>query len=125
LKEKFNMSVIVSSVKLPEALYNQVTSKVIADGYGMRGRSKWIVDSIRALLALPEFEQYVEIASDLSNCTHPVSIRIPEDLAMTLEKEVIRIRKIYPEVEAIKSNIVRASIFQSLIREIPTRGKIK
>lgn len=119
------MSVIVSSVKLPEALYNQITTKVIADGYGMRGRSKWIVDAIRALLVLPEFEQYVEIASDLGNCTHSVSIRMPEDLAIKLEKEVIRIRKIYPEVEAIKSNIVRASIFQSLIREIPTRGKIK
>ncbi len=123
MKEKFNMSVIVSSVKLPEALYNQVTTKVIADGYGMRGRSKWIVDAILALLALPEFEQYVEIASDLGHCTHSVSIRMPEDLAIKLEKEVIRIRKIYPEIEAIKSNIVRASIFQSLIREIPTRGK--
>lgn len=118
------MSIMVSSVKLPEALYHQVTAKVIADGYGMRGRSKWIVDAIRALLVLPEFEQYVEIASDLMRCTRLVSIRMPEDLGLKLEKEVVRIRKIYPEIEAIKSNIVRASIFQSLIREIPTRGKI-
>lgn len=110
------MSVVVSSVKLPESLYSKVTSKVVEDGYGLRGRSKWIVNSIYSFLELPRFEQYVQIASELEGCASPVSIRMPEELAIRLEKEVVRIRKIYPEVEALKSNIIRASIMQSLIR---------
>ncbi len=107
---------IVSSVKLPEQLYNHLITRVIEDGYGLRGRSKWIVDAVYALLELPEFEQYVEIASGLTKCTYAVSIKMPEELALRLDKEVVRIRQIYPEVEALKSNIIRASIFQRFIR---------
>lgn len=110
------MSVTVSSVKLPKQLCEQLTSRVIEDGYGLRGRSKWIVDAITALLDIPGFEEYVEIASDLRKCTQAVSIRMSEELAVKLDQEVIRIRKIYPEVEALKSNLIRASILQGLIR---------
>lgn len=110
------MSVTVSSVKLPKQLCDKLTSRVIEDGYGLRGRSKWIVDAIISLLDIPGFEEYVEIASDLRKCTQAVSIRMPEDLAVRLDQEVVRIRKIYPEVEALKSNLIRASILQGLIR---------
>ena len=101
------MSVTVSSVKLPEQICKQLTSKVIEDGYGLRGRSKWVVDAIYSLLEIRQYEQYVEIAGELKKCVQAISIRMPEDLAIRLDKEVIRIRQIYPELEAIKSNIIR------------------
>lgn len=111
------MSITVSSVKLPKEICERLTSKVIEDGYGLRGRSKWIVDAIYSLFSIDEYEQYVEIASEQKKCTQAVSIRMPEKLAVKLDKEVIRIRLLHPELEAIKSNIIRASIMQRFIRE--------
>lgn len=111
------MSVTVSSVKLPKQVCETLTAKVIEDGYGLRGRSRWVVDAIYSLLEIREYEQYVEIASELKKCVQAISIRMPEDLAVKLDKEVVRIRQICPELEAIKSNIIRASIMQRFIRD--------
>jgi hypothetical protein len=110
------MAVSVSSVKLPVVLHKKLLSRVIDDGYGLRGRSKWIVDAVNLLLKLPEFEQYVELASDLKNCTEAISIRMPEKLALQLDKTVVQVRQKFPEIEAVKSNIIRASILQRFIR---------
>ncbi|EKD72268.1 MAG: hypothetical protein ACD_45C00719G0004 [uncultured bacterium] len=83
----------------------------------MRGKSKWIIESIESLLKLDDFPTLVEIAEDMDQLSDMVSIRLPESLMMRIEKAIIQIRKQYPTIEGVKSNLIRASIIQRLLRE--------
>jgi predicted DNA-binding protein len=110
------MKKIVTSVKVPNDLDQQLSEAVIKDGYGMRGKSRWITEAIMAFLELDDFTQYVDIASEQSHLNKTLSFRMPTELAVRLDAAVIQVRKQYPLMEAARSNIVRASLFQHLLR---------
>ncbi len=108
---------ITTSIKLQRNLHRRLQRQIIEDGYGMRGKSKWIIESIESLLKLDDFPTLVEIAEDMDQLSDMVSIRLPESLMMRIEKAIIQIRKQYPTIEGVKSNLIRASIIQRLLRE--------
>lgn len=109
---------IVTSIKLPKDLNQQLSEQVIADGYGMRGKSQWIVDSIIALLNLsePDYVELIEYAANMEKLDSVISIRLPRQLAFEIDKAVRVVRTTYPELEGVRSSIVRASILQQLLR---------
>ena len=37
---------VTTSVKLQKNLHRQLQKRIIDDGYGMRGKSQWIIESI-------------------------------------------------------------------------------
>jgi len=104
------------TTKLPKSLHQNLLQQVIQDGYGMRGKSKWISESIERLLALSNFPELVEIANEVEELTDIIGIRITKNLLDKLDHAVIDIRKQYPSIEGVKSKIVRASIIQRLLR---------
>jgi len=106
---------VVTSIKLQKKLHHRLQQRIIADGYGMRGKSKWIIESIESLLQLVDYPTLVDIAEDMNQLTDIVSIRLPEDLMMKIEKAVVHVRKQFPTIEGVKSNLVRASIMQRLL----------
>ncbi len=108
---------IMTSVKLQKKLHHRLQQRIIADGYGMRGKSKWIIESIESFLELSDYPTLVDIAEDMDQLSDIVSIRIPEELMVRIEKAIIHVRKQYPSLEGVKSNLVRASILQRLLRE--------
>jgi metal-responsive CopG/Arc/MetJ family transcriptional regulator len=109
---------IMTSIKLPKKLHYKLQQRVISDGYGMRGKSIWIIEAIESLLQLPDYPELVDIADDMDEqLTEMVSIRLPESLVNTLEKAIIQVRRHYPAMEGVKSNAIRASIMQRLLRE--------
>src|SRR3990167_6777324 len=107
---------IMTSIKLQKKLHYRLQQRIIEDGYGMRGKSKWIIESIEDFLQLMDYPTLVDIADDMDHLSDMVSIRIPEDLMMKIEKAVVHVRKQYPTIEGVKSNLIRASIIQRLIR---------
>jgi len=86
----------------------------------MRGKSKWIIESVESLLRLADFPTLVDIAEDMNQLTEIVSIRLPEELMLKIERAVVQVRKQYPSIEGVKSNLIRASIVQRLLREPAT-----
>lgn len=110
----------MTSIKLQPKLHRKLQQQIIEDGYGMRGKSKWIIESIEALLGLNDYPTLVDIAEDMDHLTDVVTIRVPEDLMMKIEKAVIHIRKQYPTIEGVKSNLIRASIVQRMLRQPAT-----
>ena len=108
---------VMTSIKLQKRLHHKLQQRIIADGYGMRGKSRWIIESVESLLELADFPTLVDIAEDMDQLSDIVSIRLPEELMLRIEQAVVQVRKQYPTIEGVKSNLIRASIMQRLLRE--------
>jgi hypothetical protein len=106
---------VVTSIKLQKKLHHKLQQRIIADGYGMRGKSKWIIESIESLLHFTDYPTLVDIAEDMHQLSDIVSIRLPEDLMLRIEKAIVHVRKQFPTIEGVKSNLIRASIMQRLL----------
>jgi len=107
---------LLTSVKLQKKLHLTLQQRIIADGYGMHGKSKWIIESIESLLDHDEFPDFVDIAGMMENLNEVVSLRVPETLMNRMEHAIRTIRQQFPLIEGVKSNLIRASILQRLLR---------
>lgn len=108
---------VMTSIKLQKMLHYKLQQRIISDGYGMRGKSKWIIESIETFLQLPDYPDLVDIADDMDQLSEIISIRLPESLMLKIEKAIIQVRRHFPAMEGVKSNLIRASIMQRLLRE--------
>ena len=106
----------MTSIKLQKLLHFKLQQRIIDDGYGMRGKSKWITEAIESFLYLPDYPSLVDIADEMEQLTEIVSIRLSDELMNQLDQAIIKVRRQYPAMEGVKSNLIRASIMQRLIR---------
>lgn len=106
---------ITTSVKLPSKLHKELLQKVVGDGYGMRGKSKWVREAIETFITREDFEVLVEIATEIEKLNDTVAVRLPPETYTRLEEAAITVRKSFPVLEGVKSNIIRASIMQRLL----------
>jgi hypothetical protein len=107
---------VMTSIKLQNRLHYKMQQRVISDGYGMRGKSRWIIEAIENFLQLPDYPSLVDIAGDMDQLSDIISIRLSEELMLKLDHAIIQVRRDYPAMEGVKSNLIRASIMQRLIR---------
>lgn len=107
---------VMTSIKLQKRLHYKMQQRVISDGYGMRGKSRWIIEAIESFLGLPDYPTLVDIAVDMDQLSEMISIRLSEELMLKLDQAIIQVRRDYPAMEGVKSNLIRASIMQRLIR---------
>jgi len=107
---------IMTSIKLQKLLHYKMQQRIISDGYGMRGKSKWIIEAIEDFLQLPDYPLLTDIADEMEHLTEMVSIRLSDELMFKLDQAIIKVRLQYPAMEGVKSNLIRASIMQRLIR---------
>lgn len=110
----------MTSIKLQKKVHHRLLQRIIEDGYGMRGKSKWIIEAINSLLELSDYPTLVDIADDMDHLSDMVSIRMPENLMHRIEQAAMQVRKRYPMIEGVKSNLIRASIMQRLLQESTT-----
>jgi metal-responsive CopG/Arc/MetJ family transcriptional regulator len=108
---------MMTSIKLQKLLHHKMQQRVISDGYGMRGKSKWIIEAIERFLEIPDYPALADIAGDMDQLSDLVSIRLPESLMLKIDQAIIKVRRHYPVMEGVKSNLIRASIMQRLLRE--------
>lgn len=111
---------VMTSIKLQKTLHQRLQERIIADGYGMRGKSRWINEAIASFLELQDYPTLVDIAEDMGQLNEMVSIRVPEDTIVKIERAVVHVRKQYPTLEGVKSNLIRASIIQRLLGNTTT-----
>ena len=107
----------MTSIKLSKNIEMAMLQRVIAEEYGMRGKSKWIKESIEEILSLPNFPELVDIADELEHLEKVASIRFPDTMMLTIDEAVIKVRQSYPAMEGVRSKIIRAAILQKLIRK--------
>ncbi|OGT45704.1 MAG: hypothetical protein A3E83_04525 [Gammaproteobacteria bacterium RIFCSPHIGHO2_12_FULL_41_20] len=115
---------IMTSIKLQKKLHHTMLQRIISDGYGMRGKSRWIIEAVDTFLSLPDYPELVDIANDMDQLTEVVSIRVPEQTVIQIEQAIIQVRKFYPAMEGVKSSLIRASIIQRLIREVASVAEV-
>jgi hypothetical protein len=110
---------IMTSIKISKSIHTQLLQTVVAQGYGLRGKSKWIIDAICEFLNLSptNYVDLVDIANEMDDLTEVVSIRLPKEVMSKIEHGVIVVRKQHPSMEGVKSNIIRAAIIQKLLRK--------
>lgn len=105
-----------SSIKISENLDKQLSLQVIKDGYGMRGKNKWIKAAIEEFLSLDDFVDMVDLASDMDGLNKAVSLRLEETLMAKIDAAILKVRKVNPMMEGVQSHLIRASILQKIIR---------
>ena len=109
------------TVRLPAKLEIDFLQRVITDGYGMKGKSKWVYESIKHFMSLEDFEDFVEYASDADDKEKSIdtkmqSLYFDTNFIKSIHDAVIRVRRKYPHLEGVRSLIIRSSIIQRLFR---------
>lgn len=107
---------IKTTIRLPKKTRQEMMHAVIANGYGMRGKSKWVSEAISRLLSMNNFHELVDIGNEISDLADVESIYLSLDLKEDLDNALITIRQHYPSMEGVQSCIIRTSIIQRLLR---------
>ncbi len=108
-----------TSFKISSGLEKMVHERMISEGYGLRGKSKWINDAIHYFLAM-EIDLCIDAiieASFLEKLDKVVSFRPTPESSQLISDWLIKVRKVNPELEGVKSNIIRAAITQTIIQK--------
>lgn len=125
----------IVTVRLPVELEMDFMKRVIVDGYGMKGKSKWVAEAVQYFMKLEDFAEYVEYAAEATEVSEPSlqendgsaekksaktslqSFYLEQDLLRSLKDAVINVRREHPHLEGIQSLIIRSGIIQRLFRE--------
>ncbi len=101
---------------VPQSLQQELRHKVINDGYGMRGKSKWVSEAIERLLQIDNYADLVYLGDEMKGFEKVETISIERSLKKTLDQAIHDIRKQHPLLEGVQSGIIRTSILQRLLR---------
>lgn len=104
-------------MKVPEKLNRKIIESVIADGYGMRGKGRWIEEAINYFISMSDFIECVNFASEIESLEMTISVRLHKETVERLDQAALEVRKILPMMEAVRSNIIRAALFQYLLKK--------
>lgn len=110
------MKTIKITFVLNENLQKDLRHQVISDGYGMRGKSKWVAEAIENLLSLESYTQFVSYNDEMIGFEKVETIVLTKEIKSIVDKAMIEVRKQYPLLEGVQSRIVRTSILQRLLR---------
>lgn len=107
---------VKTSFTVPEKLSHEIKERVIKDGYGMKGKSKWIREAIEDFFMLKNYLEYIVISDDFEKLNTIETIIIPTSIIEQVEQVVFETRKQHPMMEGVRSKILRAAVLQRLIR---------
>jgi hypothetical protein len=110
------------TVRIPAALEVEFMQRVVTEGYGMRGKSKWVAEAVEMFLELEDIVEYVEYGEELDDAEKDKvqAFYFNKKLIDKLTDGVIKVRRELPTIEGVKSLIIRSSIIQRLFRNNKT-----
>lgn len=111
MKEQIKLSFVV-----PESLQQELRENMVREGYGLRGKSRWVSEAIVDLLAMPQFIDYVSYNDELKGFEKVETVVIDKSIKKSLDLAVVDIRKCHPTIEGVQSRIIRTAIIQRLLR---------
>ncbi len=100
---------------LPENLQKEFKERVIKDGYEIKGKSRWVSESIEYLLSMGNYTELVKLSDNMKGFEKMESIIILQELKRKLENAMENVRKNYPMIEGVQSRILRTAIMQRLL----------
>lgn len=101
---------------IPSTLKKDLGEKVIKDGYGFRGKSKWISEAVENLLQLKNFFELINYSEEMSGFDDMETAVIDYQLKAKIDEAIIAIRTKFPMFEGVTSRLMRTAILQRLIR---------
>lgn len=104
------------SFVVPQQLQHELRRQIVADGYSMKDKSKWISEAIQKLLTMKNYPELVNLGDEMQKFEKMESIVVELKLKKSLDDAVLVIRQQYPLLEGIKSRIIRTSVLQRLLR---------
>ena len=109
---------VVTSVRVSMGLQKRMLTKLVEQDYGMRGRSLWVEEAILKLLDTSGYEDFVkwDLSAEIHDVTKSMSLTLSKSTMLRLDNAVIEVRKTFPELEGVKSGIIRASIIQRILK---------
>ncbi|MFQ5544088.1 MAG: hypothetical protein ACE5FY_07025 [Nitrospiria bacterium] len=114
--KKVKVKKVSVSFRTSSKIVQIMLEHIVADGYGLKGKSRWITDAVERFLEMPEYWDLVDIASVQEDLDKAVTCIIPVTVNEKLEKALIEVRQHFPSMEGVKSNILRASITQRVLQ---------
>lgn len=99
-----------------ESLQQELKQQVISDGYGMRGKSRWITEAIERLLQLEDYPSLVHLSNEMKGFPKTETIMVTREVKQLLDQAIHTIRTQHPLFEGVQSSIIRTSILQRLLR---------
>lgn len=104
--------------KLQSKVKEAMLATIKAEGYGQRGKAKWVSEAIVDLINNEGFLELMAVGleepSDL--LPDPDGISVSTEVRRKLDDALKKLRLEYPESQSNQSAIVRTAIFQRLIR---------
>jgi len=104
------------SYALPYAVLSDIRERMVAQGYDLKGKSKWISEAVIDLFASSNFCELVNLNDQMSGFQKFDSVSVDQDLKMKLDNAIVEIRRCYPSIEGVQSKILRTAIVQRLLR---------
>ena len=101
---------------VPGKLKKELSEKVIRDGYGFRGKSKWVSEEVGNLLQLKSFPSLVNYSDEMSGFDEMETSVVDYQLKLKLDEAILQVRKEFPTLEGVTSRIMRTAILQRLLR---------
>ena len=101
---------------VPGKLKKELCERVIQDGYGFRGKSKWMSEAAENLLKLKNFPNLVDYGGEMSGFDEMETAVVDYQLKLKLDEAILQVRKEFPTLEGVTSRIMRTAILQRLLR---------
>ncbi len=97
-------------------LQSELREKIIKEGYGLRGKSVWVSQAIAQLLEYKDFQNLVIYSDEMCGFDKMETIVIDISLKVKLDSAITIVRKHNPNIEGVKSRIIRTAIIQRILR---------
>lgn len=79
---------------VPNNLKNELRKHVIKDGYGLRGKSKWISEAVESLLEYKDFLELISYSDEMHGFDQIETAVVEYSLKIKLDKAIIQIRRV-------------------------------
>jgi hypothetical protein len=113
--------------KIPVSLERQMDMEIVSQGFGLKGKSKWISEAIDEFLTLPD-EQFILDCIDygqyFERLDKSISFTPTDEAERLLSEWVVKARMKMPMLEGVKSKIIRTAIIQRLLGSAKTFQKV-
>lgn len=105
-------------ITIPKNLKNELRQSVIKNGYGLKGKSRWISEAIEKLTEIENYKELVDHNDEMGGLGQRETLVIDYELKLKLDETILAVRKQFPLLEGVKSRIIRTAILQRLLRDI-------
>ncbi|EKD70664.1 MAG: hypothetical protein ACD_46C00455G0002 [uncultured bacterium] len=105
------------TVRFSKRLQQEMQTNLVQLGYGLRGKSRWLKDTINRFLNKNNYIDYVEqgVALNQAELTEIEAFYLDETIIYKIQAAFIQIRKQHPLFEGVQSALIRSAIIYQLM----------